>query len=218
MVALISIDRICTALEATSEKLAGPERDQLQSLLASTPPACRALCLAPVQIHAPAIEVWGDTIYAPRAQDTSAHEQASTETLQPVGWICFLRASSFEDQLSTLADLVDTFHFFAPLLPEILGRLDASLAEHVRALQRLRPAVGSELYGDEMTFVPPAAFGAAKPDQILANAMSPLDSPPKGCDRFPFAPLSKTRATVVVLYGSAAKVDPDPAMGLTRTR
>jgi hypothetical protein len=30
--------------------------------------------------------------------------------------------------------------------------------------------------------------------------------------------LGKTRAKVVVLHGSATKVDSDPAMGLTRTR
>lgn len=218
MAALISIDTICTALDGASEMLAAPDRDQVLSHLASTPPACRALCLAPIQIHAPATEVWGDTIYAPRPQDTSAPEQASTETLQPVGWICFLRASSFEGQFSTLADLVDAFHFFAPLLPATLGRLDASLAEQIRALQRLRPAVGSELYGDEITFIPPAAFGAVTPDQILVNALSPLDSTPEGYGRFLFAPLSKTRATVVVLYGTATKIAPDPAMGLTRTR
>lgn len=218
MAALISIDRICTALKEVSGRLAAPDRDQVLTLLASTPPACRSLCLAPIQMNGPAIEVWSDTIYAPRPQDASAPEQASAETLEPVGWMCFLRASSFGGQFSTLADLVDAFHFFAPLLPAILGRLEASLAEQIRALQRLRPAVGSELYGDEITFVPPAAFGAAKPDQIQANAMSPLDSPPEGYDRFPFAALGKTRATVVVLYGSATKVDPDPAMGLTRTR
>lgn len=220
----ISVNNICVALETASEKLASPGREQVRTVLASTSSESRALLFFPIQMHAP-VEVWHGSVYAPDADSTVESEHACREVLkpvgsvipQPVGWLCLLARSNSACGGRSLMELVHNFHFFAPLrCLSALKHLQLSFAQQVRALQRLRPAVNAELFGDEIAFAPPAAFGAADPDVVLLNAMSPLEALPEQCCRYPFDPLSATLGSVLVLYGTATKIEPDPAMGLAR--
>lgn len=213
----ISVDQICTVLQTVSANLHPSDREQVQTLVASTSSASRALCLFPIRMHAP-VEVWANCIYSPNPDRPSASspmcseapQTVSSQSRDPVGWVCALRPRTFDSWLGSLADLVDAFHFFAPLncLGD-LGRLNAPLASQVMALQRIRPCIAAELYGEEITFSPPAKFWAPDPGAILLRAVPPLDPFPVEWAQHGFDPLGECHATVVVLFGTATKIAAD---------
>jgi hypothetical protein len=226
----INIVNIYTGLERVLPLLPTAAVNAVSSLLRSAPPELLRLCFLPLHLGQ-SVEMRSYSLYAPAAgHQTPGRENEESD---PAFWIVFehlsLRGARSEvaaviaaghqehSALSDLVNVLEAFHFFAPLTctPEI-RHCDPVLAQRITALQRLRTRSGAELHGEQLTVAAPVALGCFKPDTLHLCGLAPLDAPPSEYLQYLMPAPQHGHPPIVVLGERNITLVPDPTVKLTR--
>lgn len=220
-----TILEICSNLKRISSQLPFSALGPVSAALRATSPELLRLCFIPLR-HGESVEIHRNSVFAP-AVDYMAAEGAPGVSV----WVVFEAASHFESSskaaapgvpipaASTLAELLEGFDFFAPIAcTSEIRQIDRCLSEQITAIQRLRPVLGAELHGDQLSLRSPVLISLSSPDTLHLTGLSPLDPPPGDHVQSPMAVAGQACAPVVVLGERPITIESDPTVRLTRVR
>ncbi|PZQ78415.1 Uncharacterised protein [Xylophilus ampelinus] len=217
MTMFIRIASVCDALEEFLPVLPVDTRDVVRALLAATTQEARGLCFLPIR-EGCLTELWAHYIFAAEGHESSTaagvgQDLREVEPAPPTGWVVFPGPDANAEQVRRLAQIVEGFHFFAPLT-EVTELLEAAapLARALAALRSIRPIATAELHGEALALFPPATFRAAAPGLIRID--DPMPPRPQGVPRYRANTALLPNSWFVVLHAPGTKVEVDAIFGL----
>lgn len=210
----IRIASVCDALEAALPCLSLDARDAARALLAATTNEARSLCFVPIRERY-LTELWAHYIYAAdRREASSASGDGDVASVMAAGWLVFPAPEATAAQVRKLAQVVETFHFFAPLSDVAAELVDADgqLACTLAALRRIRSTATDELHGEALALIPPASFTAPAPGLIRID--DPMPPRPQGYPRYRANTALLPDSHFMVLHPPGTKVEVDAMFGI----
>lgn len=213
---------VCDALEALLPWLSVQAGEAVRSLLAATSYEARCLCFVPIS-EGCLTELWAHYIYAADTCEASSvagadHDHGEVGAAPAAGWIVFPGPEAKAAQVRRLAQIVDAFHFFAPLgdVAAELVDADRQLARTLAALRGIRSTLKDELHGKALALIPPASFTAPAPGLIRID--DPMPPRPQGHPRYRANTALLPDSLFVVLHPPGTKVEVDVMFGVTDPR
>jgi len=213
----IRIASVCDALEALLPWLSVQAGEAARALLAATSYEARCLCFVPIR-EGCLTELWAHYIYTEDTCEASSvagadHDHGEVGAAPPTGWVVFPGPEAKAAQVRRLAQIVESFHFFAPLaeVTEIVDA-DTPLARALSALRSIRPAATAELHGEALALFPPASFKAPAPSLIRID--DPMPPRPQGYPRYRANTALLPNSLFMVLHPPGTKVEVDAMFGI----
>lgn len=208
----IRIASVCDALETALPRLSRDAGDAVRAILATTPNESRCLCFVPIR-EGCLTELWAHYMYANDREDATTSASDAARVSEPSGWVVLPGPEAPASQVRRLAQIVEAFHFFAPLrdLCE-LAHIDEPLACTIATLNRIRPTPAEELFGEALALIPPATFTAAAPGLIRID--DPMPPRPQGVPRYRANTALLPQSLFMVLHPPGTKVEVDVMFGL----
>ncbi|QFZ83959.1 hypothetical protein GFK26_14955 [Variovorax paradoxus] len=214
----IRVASVCDALEALLPRLSVQAGEAARALLAATSCEARCLCLVPIR-EGCLTELWAHYIYAADTCEPSSvagadHDHGEVGAAPAAGWIVFPGPEAKAAQVRRLAQIVDAFHFFAPLgdVAAELVDTDRQLARTLAAIRRIRSTPTDELHGEVLALIPPASFKAPAPGFIRID--DPMPPRPQGYPRYRVNTALLPNSLFMVLHPPGAKVEVDAMFGI----
>lgn len=216
MTTLIGVAGICDALEEVLPRLSPATGDAVQFLLDVIPDQSRFLCFVPVRAGCVAeLCAHGMCVSDHAAAGTRAGDADLVSV--PAGWVVLPGPEASAWQARWLVQSIEAFHFFAPLHEselEELAHVDEQLAGTVKTLQRIRPAVTDELFGEALALISPVAFTALPPGVIHVEAIA--SDCPQCCSQRGANGDLLSQSMFVLLHAPGTTIDVDPLLGRAR--
>lgn len=219
-----TILEICSNLKRISSQLPFSALGPVSAALHATSPELLRLGFIPLR-PAESVKIQGNSLYVPAVDYMAADDGSPGVSVWIVFEAAFHSEASFAAAAtsvpvcaaSELAELLERFHFFASITCTTeICQIDRCLSEQITAIQRLRPVLGAELHGDQLSLRSPVLISLFAPDTLHLTGLSPLDRPPGDQVQSPMAAAGQACAPIVVLGERPLTIGSDPTVTLIR--